>query len=244
MGKIVSLRSVDSRSFDENLIKQFSRAPFFLGTPFSGEDRIIINNFVAAVPMLASLFGSQCEVIVHSLEDPSHAVVAVEHGRLSGRKVGDPIFIDGLEALQQRLKNRNAYFCFGHDGQRLKAGISPIVNSSGRCIGCIGLALNLDAPLLDVCSILQQEYQPDNDKMIMWGGATLKLENIIEETCSRISTRNGVSSRSRARLIIAELYKMGVFNYRNAVALVSRYTGISAVTVYWHLRELKKEEAD
>ena len=230
-----------SHEFDPTLPERFSGAPFFLGTPFSDEDRAIMNSIAALVPTLSTLLGKHCEIVVHSLEDPAHAVIASANARLSHRELGNPIQQEGMETLLEKMERKEAYFCRGRAGQRLKVDISPVMNAHGRCLGSLSIALNLEAPFIDIVSQLSPEEVHNREEMRIWGTGPVKLEDMIAKTCAEVDARHGISGRNRAKRIIAELYGKGVFNHRNAVPLVSEYTGISTVTVYWHLRELKKE---
>lgn len=230
------------RSFDSTILDEYAQEPFFLGTPFTDGDRAIIRAVLDLVPTISTLLGRHCEIVVHSLEDPEHAVVRAVNADLSVRAPGDPISREGLATLREKLEDSSAYFCRGSDGEHLKSGISPIVNPQGRCIGSFSIALNLDAPLSGLLAALSPQCEQGREEMRIWGTGPMKPEEIIEETCRRIDARRDIPARSRAKAIIGELFAQGVFDrYRNAVSLVSGCTGISTVTVYWHLRELKKE---
>ena len=202
-----------------------------------------MHGVVSLVPTLSTLLGKHCEIVVHSLEDPEHSVIASANAFLSQRNIGDPIQQEGLETLLEKMDRREAYFCRGKAGQRLKVGVSPVMNPHGRCLGSLSMALNLETPFIDIVSQLSPEQVHVEEEMRIWGTGPVRLEDVIAETCAEVDARYGISGRSRAKRIIAALYGKGVFNHRNAVPLVSSYTGISTVTVYWHLRELKKEGA-
>lgn len=237
------MSSASEHTFNKELLEEFSGAPFFLGTPFSDEDRAVIGSVVGLVPMLSTLLGKHCEIVVHSLEDPAHAVVAAANARISRRSVGDPIQREGLTTLLEKMNDQKAYFCRGSEGQALKAGISPLCNARGRCLGSLAVAMNLEAPLADVVASLSPGKEHVREEMRIFGAGPVRLEEVIAQTCEKMGAKSGVPARNRAKAVIAELYEKGVFNYRNAVPLVSSYTGISTVTVYWHLRELRKEAA-
>ena len=52
---------------------------------------------------LALQFGSGCEIVVHDLEttDPSHSIVAIENGHVTGRKDHGRLVIRGEQRLKQ-----------------------------------------------------------------------------------------------------------------------------------------------
>lgn len=227
----------------EELKREFSQSPFFLGKEFSLEDKGIITAVKNMVPMLAALLGKYCEIIVHSLEDPAHAVVSVANADISHRKIGDPITRIGLETILSKVKDNSVYFCHGQNGEQLKVGITPIINREGRILGSLSLGWNLDAPF--TCFMANFSASADNnlEEDRIWGYGPVNIEDIIDEVCNDINAKKALPVKLKAKLIITELYHRGIFNYRSAAKLVSEKTGISVMTVYWHLREIKNSPA-
>ncbi len=227
--------------FDETVLEDFSGAPFFLGTPFSDKDRALVRSYSDMVPKLSSLLGRHCEILVHSLEDPAHCIVAAANTSISGRKVGDPARREGIQNLLSKMEEKDAYFCRGQNAQHLKVALFPILNAEGRCLGSFTIAMNLDAPISEVVQAMSPEAQ-GGEEMRIFGIGPIRLDEVIAKTCAEVEA-SGVSVRNRSKCIISELQEKGVFNYRGSVELVSRYTSISPVTVYWHLREMKKKKS-
>ena len=223
-------------------LEKYSGPPFFIGQPFTDEDRAMIKAVADLVPVLSGLLGKQCEIIVHSLEHPEHAAVAVANIRLSRRALHSPIQEQGLLTLREKMEDGNtAYFCKSEHGQRLKAAVYPIVNRNGRCIGGLSIALNLDSPLSDMlkCFTPSEEQQEQNR---IFGSGMVDIRSVVEDVVRSFDETRSSNDRNRAKTIIAELMEKRIFNYRSAVQIVSECTGISPVTVYWHLRELKKSD--
>ena len=95
---------------------------------------------------LGQTFAPFCEVVVHDLRDPGHAILAI-HNNLSGRAVGDPATELGLariadEDYPQLLTNYPNQF---GDGRRAKSTSVGIKDSSGRYVAalCLNVDLNL-----------------------------------------------------------------------------------------------------
>ena len=53
------------------------------------EMRPIFLPYVSIADMLTQTFGSDCEVVLHDLNDPEHSVVYVSNGTVTGRRPGD-----------------------------------------------------------------------------------------------------------------------------------------------------------
>lgn len=223
----------------EELKKAFSGSPFFLGREFSAQDREIIVAVKNLTPMLSGLLGRHCEIVVHSLEDPGHAVIAAANADITHRKIGDPITRVGLETILSKTNGNNVYFCRGQRGEQLKVGITPIVNKNGRILGSLSIGWNLDAPFADFIGDFSASSSNNVEENRIWGYGPVNIEDIIEEVCNNINAKKALPGKLKAKFIITELYHKGIFNYRNAVKLVSEQTGISVMTVYWHLREIR-----
>ena len=61
----------------------------------TSEQRLLLEQVQQIADGLARTFAPFCEVVVHDLLDPKHAVLAI-HNNLSGREVGDPATELGL----------------------------------------------------------------------------------------------------------------------------------------------------
>ena len=196
-------------------------------------------------PTLASLLGKHCEIIVHSLEDPDHAAIAVANARLTSRALHSPIQEQGLLTLQEKMADGGAaYFCRSERGQRLKAAVFPIVNGEGRCLGGLSLALNLDAPFAELMQALTPGAGGGQEQGRVFGRGPVDIEETVARAVRNADRDFGGKSRNRAKAIIAELHEKGIFKVRNAVQIVGERAGISPATVYWHLRELKKQDGE
>ena len=100
---------------------------------------------------LALQFGSSCEVVVHDLEakDPSHSIVAIENGHVTGRKLGDGpshVVLEALHAGDTKLEDRPAYLTKTADGKILKSSTVFIRDEDGRAVGIF--AINYDITIL------------------------------------------------------------------------------------------------
>lgn len=47
----------------------------------------LLEPYKALVPFLAELLGESCEILLHDISQPKHAVIAIANGFYTGRKV-------------------------------------------------------------------------------------------------------------------------------------------------------------
>ena len=131
---------------------------------------------------LALQFGSGCEVVVHDLEtaDPSHSIVAIENGHVTGRRLGDGpshVVLEALHAGDHKLEDRLSYLTKTADGKVLKSSTVFIRDESGRAVGIF--ALNFDITVLraagEIIGLFQFAPEPTHNQ-------TAYIRNIIITT--------------------------------------------------------------
>ena len=132
-------------------------------------DKTIISGFEVVLDGIAKAIGSNCEVVLHSLEDPSHSVVNIVNGHITGRKVGAPLtdyaieILDRAELLETDVIG--SYYTKLDDGRLLKSITMLIRNIRVKPIGlpCINSVsiLNLSTFLLDII----REFLPSKDEL-------------------------------------------------------------------------------
>ena len=132
------------------------------------EQRLLLEQVTQIADGLAKTFAPFCEVVVHDLLDPAHAVLAI-HNNLSGREAGDPatelglarIMDPGFEQVIANYPNRFA------DGRQVKSTSVGIKDSKGQYIAA--LCMNVDLTMFQgFQSMLNQfvalrTYAPANE---------------------------------------------------------------------------------
>lgn len=61
----------------------------------SEERKIIMNSYFNIMDFLSQAYGSNCEIVLHSIEDNKTSIIAIRNGEISGRKVGDELSLVG-----------------------------------------------------------------------------------------------------------------------------------------------------
>ncbi|GAH73607.1 unnamed protein product, partial [marine sediment metagenome] len=116
-------------------------------------DKAILRALEAVVEGVAKIFGSNCEVILHSLEDLSHSVTKIANGYVTGRRVGSPLTDFGIEILKKADSLEDdvigSYYSKLDDGRSLKSVTILIRNTQGKPIGFICINIDLSVPLSD-----------------------------------------------------------------------------------------------
>ena len=199
---------------------------------------------------LALQFGSGCEVVVHDLEttDPSHSIVAIENGHVTGRKLGDGpshVVLEALHACTERLEDRLAYLTKTADGKILKSSTVFIRDDDGRTVGIF--AVNYDITVLraaaDVIGGLvgTEPDAPREPEPIVRSVADL-LDDLIEQSVQLVGTPVALMTKEEKVRAIRYLNDTGAFLITKSGPKVCKYFGISKYTLYNYLDEARNGE--
>ncbi|MCK4354355.1 MAG: PAS domain-containing protein [Dehalococcoidia bacterium] len=214
----------------------------------SKEDKAIFRSLEAIVEGVAEVFGSNCEVVLHSLEDTSRSVVKIVNGNVTGRKVGSPLtnFLAEILKKADSLEKDviGSYYNRLDDGRLLKSVSTLIRNTHGKPIGFMCINIDLSAPLLDFLTGFLPMHGESSKNIIEHFPINIKdlISKTLEIVMTDVNNRREVPSSERNKLITQELYKRGLFNVRGAIDLVAKEMGVSRYTVYNYIREAKYEE--
>lgn len=206
----------------------------------SAEDELLLREAEKIATALGRMFPGVCEVVLHDLRDPRHAVRTVENP-LSGRGPGAPATELGLARIEdpdypeviQNYPNRFP------DGRPAKSTSIGIRNSSGAYVAA--LCLNLDVSVLDRTARTLQALTAVEDPGLPLT-ETLRARNadelraaVEDFAAARGQTPRALASADR-RELVRELRERGLLEVRSAVRLVTELLGVSRATVYNYLR--------
>jgi len=215
------------------------------GRTFSAEDRRILESYIPVVEGLAAYLGGSYEITLHSLEDLEHSVIKIMNGYHTGRTEGSPItdlaltMLDKLEADASE-SDHQVYFCRNRNGEPMKSTTIAIRGKQRAIIGLLCMNLYLGTSLLDhITDLMPRDagaFASENFAENSSAAVRQKLEDAIRQ----VGADSRVPASMRNKEIIRLLNDRHVFELKNAVDLVAGELGISANTVYFHLRNFAK----
>ncbi|MGW1587745.1 helix-turn-helix transcriptional regulator [Streptomyces sp. NPDC002386] len=190
---------------------------------------------------LGRMFPGLCEVVLHDLRDPRHAVRAIENN-LSGRRVGDPATELGLARIAdpeypgviQNYPNRFP------DGRPAKSTSIGIRNAAGDYIAA--LCLNLDVSVLSPVTLALSSLVATDTGHGEQPLETLRDRNARElrRAVEALAAERGGTPRSLSRdakkALVRHLQAEGYFDSRDAARTIADLLGVSRATVYNYTR--------
>ena len=201
---------------------------------------------------LALQFGSGCEVVVHDLEaaDPSHSIVAIENGHVTGRKLGDGpshVVLEALHAGDAQIEDRLAYLTRTADGKVLKSSTVFIRDERGHAVGIF--AVNFDITVLraaqdTIGELIGTEPSESREPEPIVRSVADLLDDLIEQSVELVGTPVALMTKEEKVRAIRYLNDTGAFLITKSGPKVCKYFGISKYTLYSYLDEARNGEKD
>jgi predicted transcriptional regulator YheO len=199
------------------------------------EQQLLLDQLKQVAQGLSETFAPFCEVVVHDLLDPKHAILAI-HNNLSGRRVGNPATELGLARIvdpqyPQVVANYANQFA---DGRQAKSTSIGIKDSSGRYIAA--LCMNVDLTLFrSLQNVLCQFGTVDagaavKESLNPAGAKAIRAR--IDEYAARLNTTPRSLKTKDRRALMRELNNLGLMEIRHAMEIVAGQLGVSRTTVY------------
>ena len=199
------------------------------------EQQIILEQIKQVAQGLGETFAPFCEVVVHDLLHPEHAILAL-HNNLSGRKVGDPATELGLARIAdpgfpQIIANYANQFA---DGRQAKSTSIGIKDSSGHYIAA--LCMNVDLTIFhSLQNVLGQFGRVGTSTGVQESLDSSGVESIrsrIDQYAARLSKAPRSLKAEERRVLIRELKEAGCLEVRRAMEVIALHVGVSRATVY------------
>ncbi|WP_349970747.1 helix-turn-helix transcriptional regulator [Pseudomonas caspiana] len=203
----------------------------------SAETRNLLEQLKQVAQGLGETFGPFCEVVVHDLQAPDHAIYAI-HNNLSGRKVGDPATELGLARIAdpsypQVIANYANRF---PDGRQAKSTSIGIRNVEGQYVAA--LCMNVDLTLFQgVQTAMAQFTRVDCvvDESLEVDSAQSIRKRIDEFAGRSASTPRSLKADER-RALLRELKASGALEVRKSMDVVAQHLGVSRAAAYSYLK--------
>ena len=201
----------------------------------TSEQSLLLDQVKQIADGLAQTFAPFCEVVVHDLLDPAHAVLAI-HNNLSGRDIGHPATELGLArimdpAFEQVIANYPNRFA---DGRQVKSTSIGIKDSEGQYIAA--LCMNIDLTvfqgfqgMLNQFAALQASA-PANETLDPAGAESIRAR--IDQFAARLATTPRALKADDRRAVVKELKTAGLLDVRRAMEIVAAHLGVSRASVY------------
>lgn len=218
-----------------------------------GDAKQILENFVPLAKSIAKMFGHHCEVVIHDLTNPQASVMFTVNNHVTGRKVGDPF--DHLVKTVLRSEDFKEDFLAGYtfltdDNRTIRSSTTLIRDKEQKIIGafCINFdigALQQMQEFINSFLVAPSQIRTGNlEEIPLTEMEKEHVEEIVDQLIQRIiqnSVHPNMQRQDKINLI-RFMDEKGIFLMKGSVDKVASLLGISRVTVYSYLDEVRKHE--
>ncbi len=209
------------------------------------ENKPVFDTLMKVTECIAKAFGTNCEVVLHSLRDPGHSIIKIENGHITGRKVGHPLTDYSIEVLREaRFSGEDvvgSHLNKLDDGTPLKSTDLVIRNKRGDPIGMLCINIDLSVSAFDFMKDMLGRNKGAMDERVEHFPThpSELVSRALEQVTKHLDSREDIPDSDRNKMLVNELYKSGIFDIKGAVDIIARKIGISRYTVYNHIREAR-----
>lgn len=212
----------------------------------------ILERYHPVMRAVAAAGGPSVEVVLHNLDgadvDLSHTIVAIENGHVTGREVGGPSTNLGLDVMQNRRADHDAfgYRGFTSDGRELRCSSIYFHNRAGDIIAslCVNVDVSSVQQARNLLDALLPQPAPDAaagpDEYIGRDLVSV-MDAMITETIVEVGRPVTQMSRDDKIGVLQRLDARGATQMRKSVETIAVRLGISRVTAYSYLDEARRD---
>lgn len=206
----------------------------------------VLKKFVPLADMIAQTIGPHCEVVLHDMATPLQSVVYIANNTVTGRKIGDGFNLIISDVLSSRHFENDMlcnYSFRTSDGKLIKSSTTLLRDENGLVIGA--MCINIDTTVITENIKWLQNLLPDataNMAESRDNNAPHVLE-VVNEVIDKIfnSRDEKKMSHDEKMELMRQMDSRGIFLTKGAIEKVAEKMGVSKVTVYSYLDELKNK---
>lgn len=194
---------------------------------------------------IAEMFGSTCETLVHDMSIPSHPILAIYNGHVSGRSVGSTMDImGGCRTLDEEALTSDQVNLLATTpgGQQVKSSTFHMIGEDYN----LALGINFDFSSLVYANKILVDLmsaQADLQSALWQGGDSRKLSEIFDECLATVGKPIGSLTKDDRMKIVTLLEQENAFSFKKAVPFVANRLQVSRYTVYKYLGEIASGNA-
>ncbi|HGM5336616.1 TPA: transcriptional regulator [Serratia marcescens] len=201
-------------------------------------ENLLLSQLNVIAEGMSATFAPFCEVVVHDLQNPEHAILAI-HNNLSGREIGQSATELGLARIASAefpsiIANYGNQFA---DGRPAKSTSIGIKNAQGDYVAA--LCLNVDMTLFrGMQSALAQFMQTAAGTVTehLEPGGSEAIRHRIDRFAARHATTPRALKTQERKLLLQELREQGLLEVKKAMETVAQHLGVSRASVYLYAK--------
>jgi len=193
------------------------------------DDRL--SAFLPLVDGLAALLGDDCEVVLHDLSAMPETIVAIEHGGVTGRDIGDRVYTSASK------------------GRILRSLSVPLRDADGSVFGLLGVNFDVTSLTQAQASLAQLTGVASEDGVavgavdeIFSGDIREVLDGMLASILSEVGKSPAEMSREEKMAVVRRLEEQGAFLVKRSAEQIAAGLDLSRYTIFSYLKEIRRED--
>lgn len=202
----------------------------------------ILNFLTNLAEGISSMFGPDCEVIIHDLKRKG-IVTVVYNGHVTGRKKGDELNLLGIYKLEEAIEGRDFYNCLckTKEGRLIKSTTIHYKTKDYH----YAFGINYDFTKLALAeSVLSNLVKTgiEVEKAIHGNPSEKMIDDIFAEGVKSIGKPVALMNREDRINLVKYLNDNGGFSLKKSIQTVAKKMNISRYTIYNYLKLFENEK--
>ncbi|MEG0765706.1 MAG: helix-turn-helix transcriptional regulator [Pseudoflavonifractor sp.] len=188
---------------------------------------------------IAEMFGTSCETLVHDMGSPTHPLLSIYNGQLSGRSVGSTMDILGTDLALDEKALVTDFVNFAVTtpaGRQFKTSTFHLMGEGYN----LALGINFDYSALVYANHILVDLMSGHDDLqsALWTDGDSRLSAIFDECIAAVGKPVSALTKADRMKIIGLLDRQNAFSFRKSVPFAAKRLQVSRYTVYKYLGEL------
>lgn len=197
---------------------------------------------------LAEFLGPTCEVVLHDLGELPHSIVAIEHGDVTGRQVGDVPTDRMLETLRRGPAGDGHYrlYLSGSRGKLLRSLSVTLRDEHGQAYALLGLNMDVTQIVQAQRALSSLSGRADGERMRAGEGEEVFSDDIRDVLAAMIARAQaevgksvGSMTRDEKMDVVRRLEERGAFLVKRSAEQVAEALDLSRFTIFSYLKEIR-----
>jgi len=207
----------------------------------------ILEGYVPLAKSTAKMFGPNCEVVIHDLTNPKASVMFTVNNHVTGREIGqsfDHLVKTVLKSKDFKEDHLAGYTFTTSDKRMIRSSTTLIRDYDHKVIGAFCINFDINAlhqmkHFMDSFLPVEEFFQEDEAS----SDQVEHVEEIVNQLIQQIidDSIHPVMKRHEKIELIRFMDEKGIFLMKGSIEKVATLLGISKVTVYSYLDEIKNK---
>lgn len=214
------------------------------------EHEQILHHLQQMAEAIVALFGKNCEVCVHDLNDLQRSLIHIS-GSVTGRSIGAPatdLLVKALKKPRDQIEDLHNYRTTSGDGRSLKS--TTIFVRDSHNIPIYACCINLDTTdFFNASQVLSSFLLPEENGHSQGSLETFShstgetIEALFEQAIFEMGKQPASMSTDEKTALVELLENHGAFQFKGAVEHIALLIGVSKYTIYNYLKKIHARQA-